>query len=521
MADRVDFYFRQRVTEAELDLAFSLLEQADRDLAADIGIQGVISGAVPTQHLPVPDLSVDLTSPAKAYDQSGRRIFVGTDQTVDCSLDLVGVPTAVTQAGHVRWIAIFLRFTRQLSDPRTDGNAQQVYFRRDEAYELVVRQAPEGLLGAAQRVALPPQELLLCDIQLTHGQTQILNANIDLGRRQAFVFAQGDAVAVESGAWSTLAPAVGTVQSALDEVDDELSAHFSGSDRRHPASDIDWSPSAFLASTTVQAALSELLSKLTSTSAGAAGSSRIGAQALPGIPHALAASSVDSQIASLLNWLNTHEGAPAGAHAASAISAAPHESVSATSVQGQLEEIVSDLKSNNPTLGTALIGNAAVAGAPYSFTAGTVRAHLTYLLGALNTHVGGGGHDGRYWLRTETVDNADTVDGQHASDFASASHLHDARYMRRLLIQSIIFDPGETKVVTTLDVRPDLVTYGYNYLSGGAPQSTTYVQGVLTSQIRSWVTKIPSGGDKDYEVSVQNGSASQLYITVGIYRVGP
>ena len=32
MADRVDFYFRQRVTEAELDLACELLEQADEVL---------------------------------------------------------------------------------------------------------------------------------------------------------------------------------------------------------------------------------------------------------------------------------------------------------------------------------------------------------------------------------------------------------------------------------------------------------------------------------------------------------
>jgi hypothetical protein len=36
MADRVDFYFRQRVTEAELDLALALLEKADRDLATDL-----------------------------------------------------------------------------------------------------------------------------------------------------------------------------------------------------------------------------------------------------------------------------------------------------------------------------------------------------------------------------------------------------------------------------------------------------------------------------------------------------
>ena len=36
MADRLDYYFRQRVTEAELDLGFELLEKADRNLAADI-----------------------------------------------------------------------------------------------------------------------------------------------------------------------------------------------------------------------------------------------------------------------------------------------------------------------------------------------------------------------------------------------------------------------------------------------------------------------------------------------------
>ena len=33
MADRTDFFFRQKVSEAELDLAFDLLEKADRNLA--------------------------------------------------------------------------------------------------------------------------------------------------------------------------------------------------------------------------------------------------------------------------------------------------------------------------------------------------------------------------------------------------------------------------------------------------------------------------------------------------------
>src|SRR5690606_25640285 len=181
-----------------------------------IGIYGIVTGAVPTQHSPVPDLSVDLTSPTRAYDRLGQRVFIGIDRTVDCFVDLVGIPTAVASPGNERWLAVFLRFARQLSDPRTDGNAQQVYFRRDESYELVVRQAPEGPVPSAPRAARAPGELVVGDIRLAHGQTQLLNAHIDLARRQAFIFAQGDAVAVQSGTWTVLRPAVNTVQATLD-----------------------------------------------------------------------------------------------------------------------------------------------------------------------------------------------------------------------------------------------------------------------------------------------------------------
>ena len=93
MADRCDYYFRQKVREAELDLGFELLEKADRDLAADIGLLGIVSGAVPAPHTPVADLTVDLNGPARAYDRLGQRIFFGTDQTVNCSVDHTGIPT--------------------------------------------------------------------------------------------------------------------------------------------------------------------------------------------------------------------------------------------------------------------------------------------------------------------------------------------------------------------------------------------------------------------------------------------
>lgn len=388
MSDRVDFYFRQRVTEAELDLAFALLEKADRDLAADLNIYGVIAGAVPAPHSPVPDLTIDLTAPARAYDNLGQRMFFGTGQTVDCAVDLVGIPTDVATAGNERWLGVFLRFKRQLSDPRTDGNSQQVFFRRDESFELVVRQAPEGVIGVAPKPALQADELLLCDVRRRPGQTQILVADIDTSRRQAFIFAQGSSVSVVTGTWSILQPLAATVQAALDETDAELRDHFTAVARRHAATAIDYAPHGFVGSGNVQAAVDELIDDLGTGAVGSSGASRVGVDAAAGAPNALPAGSVKSQLAQLLGFLNTHVSAPTGAHAAAAVSAIPHNNIAATNVQAQLQEIVTDLVATGAAApGAGLVGLDAIAGAPNAIGAGTVRAALATLLAGLNGHV--------------------------------------------------------------------------------------------------------------------------------------
>ncbi|MCZ2126613.1 MAG: hypothetical protein LC099_02435 [Anaerolineales bacterium] len=362
MSDRVDFYFRQRVTEAELDLAFALLEKADRDLAADLGIYGIVSGAVPAPHSPVPDLTVDLTAPARAYDNLGQRMFFGTGQTVDCAVDLVGIPTDVATAGNERWLGIFLRFKRQLSDPRTDGNSQQVFFRRDESFELVVRQAPEGPSGAAPKPALQADELLLCDVLRRPGQTQILATDLDTSRRQAFIFAQGSSVAVATGTWSILDPLGATVQAALDEVDAELREHFTATGRRHSANAIDFTPHGFVGASNVQAALNELVDDLGSGAAGSSGATRVSADAAAGAPHALPAGSVKAQLTQLLGFLNAHVGATSGAHNASAIATLAHSFLSGANVQSQLQELVSALVSVSNPSGASRIGVVDVGG---------------------------------------------------------------------------------------------------------------------------------------------------------------
>lgn len=395
MADRLDYYFRQKVTEAELDLAFELLEKADHNLAADIGVYGIISGAEPTPHSPLPDLTIDLTAPGRAYDNLGQRIFFGTGQTVDCAVDFAGVPTEVPTVGQERWLGIFLKFDRLLSDPRTDGNSQQVFFRRDETFEIVVRQAQPGPVGSASKVALQPDEILICDVRRGNGQTQLLAPDIDTSRRQAFIFAQGDAVQILSGSWTTLQPAVDTVQSALDEADAELTDHFSGAARRHGASAIDIAAHGFIGATNVEEAIHELVNDLSSTASGTPGAQKVGADAAPGTPHALPAGNVDGQLSQILAWLNAHIGSAAGSHNASAIAAAAHSYIAGTSVQAQLQEIVTDLGSQAAgTAGASRVGVDAVAGSPNALSAGTIDGQLATLLSAINDHLndGSGAH---------------------------------------------------------------------------------------------------------------------------------
>ncbi len=530
MADRTDFYFRQRVTESELDLAFTLLEQADRNVATDIGVFGIISGAVPAPHAPVADLTIDLTAASTAYDRLGQRIYFGTGQRVDCSVDSAGVPTDVKAQGNERWLGVFLRFTRRLSDPRTDGNSQQVYFRRDESFELVVRQGIEAAAGSAVPVALQDDELLVCDVKRAYGRAQIVAGDLATKRRQAFVFARASAVQVDPGLWKILAPAAPHAQAAFDFADGVLSDHLGGTARKHPAEAIDFTPHVFLASKNVGAALAELVDSLVAV-AGTPGGARIGMDGLPGAPAALQPGSVRTQLAQLLGALNAHLGAAAGAHAASAIAAAPFGPVTATSVQAQLQQLLAVLAAAS---GAALVGGDAVAGKPYVLAAGTLRDQLTATIGQLNQlvadlaaltaglgaakignvdlggspyHVGEGNlHDQLTWITGGL--NGHTASGDH-----------DGRYPRLTYSNGQLYAAGQTIAHGDIKGWPAIVTAYYTtvFLAPTAPLGPFIAQGPLSSQI---VASVAKANNNVFNLSVQNTTAQQIYVLVNVYRVG-
>lgn len=84
------------------------------------GDSSSVASPVVAPHPPVPDLTVDLTAPARTYDNLGQRMFFGAWQTVDCAIDLVDIPTDVATEGNERRLGVFLGFKRQISDPCTD-----------------------------------------------------------------------------------------------------------------------------------------------------------------------------------------------------------------------------------------------------------------------------------------------------------------------------------------------------------------------------------------------------------------
>lgn len=102
------------------------------------------------------------------------------------STDENGAPTTVSAAGQEKTVAIFIKFARNPSDPRTDGNAALVNYVQDESVSFQVVQSAQAPLGTSVPPPLRSDQLLLADIKLIFGQTQVLNADISQARREDF-----------------------------------------------------------------------------------------------------------------------------------------------------------------------------------------------------------------------------------------------------------------------------------------------------------------------------------------------
>lgn len=272
MSNRFDFFFRQKVTEAELDAAFAALETAERYISSDFGLTGIAIGLGVAQQAS-PNLTVQVVGPGVAYDQTGQRIAIPSTQTLNCAVDEDSLNTAVVSGGNSRILSVFIEFDRTLTDPRIDGNSVTVFYSRAESFRLRVAKGAEGLSPTAP--ALRSDQILLADITLTFGQTQIVTANISTARRE-WMFKASGAVTIAHG---TAEEAIAALVTAFSADAVALSNHLADTVDAHDASAISTIAAGNLASTNVQAALNELdTEKLALTGGTLSGPINMGAQ---------------------------------------------------------------------------------------------------------------------------------------------------------------------------------------------------------------------------------------------------
>lgn len=205
MANRVAFFFRQKVTGGELNLALTELEDADNAIMADLAVVGVLSGLTVFTHASAGFVNI---APGRARDASGKRIRQAGSFALDIGQDSSAVPTAVLASGNERIVSIFLKATRNQYDPRTDGSSPPltIFFRSDEAVQYIVRVGAEALAGTAVAPALEGDGVLVADVTRTFGQTTIPAPAINLtGRRQDCFVLPGSPYAIRRGLISEVA----------------------------------------------------------------------------------------------------------------------------------------------------------------------------------------------------------------------------------------------------------------------------------------------------------------------------
>lgn len=293
--DRLTYFFRQRVTSSELNLGFTNSEEADKSIAVDNGLVGVLSGiAVTAQSSPNATVQV---GQGVVYDPDGLRINIPSTQTVNTAVDFNAVTTAVATPGNQKYVSVFILFDRADSDPRVDGNSQTVYFVNAGTFFFKVVQGTEAPTGTALPPSLDADAILLADILLSFGSTTVTNGIISTTRRQDAFVAAGSPRAIRRG----------KALDAIADLNTNYNNHVTGAADLHPATNVNYSGGpAWLDGTTNPATGVEFqLDKIVTDLSAPAGAAKVGTQDAGTFRdgRSIDAGSVSSQIVGLVNIL--------------------------------------------------------------------------------------------------------------------------------------------------------------------------------------------------------------------------
>lgn len=173
--NRLNFYPKQIVTDTDLNTLQANVENADYNLAMDLGLSGVVSGLEVSPNSPN-DLKVAYTK-GVAYDAYGKRIAASGNGLIDCS------SYTVLNDGYERWISIVIEFARNAYDARVVDSGT-IYYYQDAYFAIGIVTGITAATGTATRPAVSASQVVLADIYLPYGLTAITEEYIDPVRRQ-------------------------------------------------------------------------------------------------------------------------------------------------------------------------------------------------------------------------------------------------------------------------------------------------------------------------------------------------
>jgi hypothetical protein len=334
MADRTIYYLSQLVSAENLNTSNDQLEQAIHNIVMDTEMLGILQGLEASERA-IPSMQIEVAE-GVARDFEGRRLSAPVVSLVNLTTDTAGVATAVG-VGKERWISVFAQYKTLETGPFQDPLGATGYTDIQEISPIFIKiMGAEADEDDAVRPALSPPDVLICDVLRTNGQTTILNAAIDITRRQD-CFVAGDApVDLRAGTFpDAIAAMVGLLQDHVD-----------GGAGTHPGTAISidasvaWADTTPNASGTAQSRIDKILQDL----APATGAIKIGA-------------------AGTVNWKDA-------------------TNISNGTVQGHIDGMITALASNS---GTAKIGGAAQTSGATSITAVGLATQLGQLLALIDT----------------------------------------------------------------------------------------------------------------------------------------
>lgn len=173
--NKLNFYSGQNVTPSDMNMLQNFVEDKENETAQKILGYGVAEGFDVVPNSPS-NLSVIVT-PGFGIDHYGRTLKMLVQKIIQ--LD------SFVPSSNSRYVSVCVKFARKEYDTRLNDIGEEIKYRLDEDVEIVI--IPGDVSSTPSRPLLMNGNVLLADILLSAGQTQISSTNIDELRKPFLV----------------------------------------------------------------------------------------------------------------------------------------------------------------------------------------------------------------------------------------------------------------------------------------------------------------------------------------------